>query len=91
MILVKFLIKFGVLGILCRFFTAYSIANYLLIIIIREKRADVLQPISRYHVVSVRRGFFFLLVLGKAALFYFGPPWTVLIIKVFKVQIFGTC
>ena len=25
--------------------------------------------------VSVRRGFFFLLVLGKTALFYFGHPW----------------
>ena len=54
------------------------------------KRADVLLPISRNHVVSVRRGLFFLLVLGKAALFYFGPPWTFLIIKVFKVQLFGT-
>ena len=25
--------------------------------------------------VSVRRGFFFLLVLGQAELFYFGLPW----------------
>ena len=48
-------------------------------------------PISRNHVVSVRRGFFFLLVLGQAVLFYFGPPCTFHMIKLLRVQILGTC
>ena len=45
-ILVQFFMKFGVLGILCRFFIAYSIANHLivnfsiLIIWIREDDSD---------------------------------------------------
>ena len=47
-------------------------------------------PISRNHVVSVRRGFFFLLVLGQAVLFYFGPPWAFHMIKLLRVQILGT-
>ena len=43
--------------------------------------------------VSVQRGFFFLLVLGQAALFYFGPPcaFHILVIKLLKVQVLGTC
>ena len=48
-------------------------------------------PIRRNHVVSVRRGFFFLLVLGQAVLFYFGPPWAFHMIKLLRVQSFGTC
>ena len=47
-------------------------------------------PISRNHVVSVRRGFFFLLVLGHAVLFYFGPPRAFHMIKLLRVQILGT-
>ena len=57
--------QFGVLGILCRFFTAYFILNHLnvnfsiLIIWIREGSDFVLlhAPISRNHEVSVRRVF----------------------------------
>ena len=51
-------------------------------------------PISRNHVVSVRRGFFFLLVrivLGQAVLFYIGPPWAFHMIALLRVQILGTC
>ena len=48
-------------------------------------------PISRHHVVSVRRGFFFLLVLGQAVLFYFGHPLAFHMIKLLRVQILGTC
>ena len=47
-------------------------------------------PISCNQVVSVRRGFFFLLVLGQAVLFYFGPPWAFHMIKLLRVQILGT-
>ena len=47
--------------------------------------------ISRNYVVTARRGFFFLLVLGQAALFYFGPRSAFHIIKLPKVQILGTC
>ena len=69
--------QFGVLGILCRFFTAYFILNHLyvnfsiLIIWIREEGSDFVLLhvlISRNHGVSVRRDFFFLLVLGQAVL-----------------------
>ena len=49
------------------------------------------KPISCNHVVPVRRGFFFLLVLGQAVLFYFGPPWAFNMIKLLRVQILGTC
>ena len=64
------------------FFTAYFILNdininfSILIIWIREKGSLFLLhvPISRSYVVSVRRSFFFLLLLGQAVLFYFGPP-----------------
>ena len=57
MILVKFFPQFGVLGILCRFFTAYFILNHLnvnfniLIIWIREKGSVFFLhvPISRNH------------------------------------------
>ena len=83
-----------VIGILCRFFTAYFIAyrlnvNFSILINIwnREESSVCLLRISRNHVVSVRRGFFFLLVLGQDALFCFGPPWA---IKQLKVQILGT-
>ena len=53
----------------------------ILTIWIREKSSDFLLPISSYHVVSVRRDFFFVLVLGGAALFYFGPPWAFHIVE----------
>ena len=46
---------------------------------------------SRNIVVSVRRGFFFLLELGQAALFYFDPPWAFHIINLLKEYILGTC
>ena len=47
--------------------------------------------ISRNNVVSVRRGFFFLLELGQAALFYFDPPCAFHLIKLLKEHILGTC
>ena len=60
---------------------AYSIANHssvnlgVLILWIWEESSDFLLSISRkMYVVSVRRGFSFLLVLGQAALFYVGLP-----------------
>ena len=46
-------------------------------------------PISRNHVVSVRRDFFFLLVLGQTV--SFGPPWAFHMIKLLRVQNLGTC
>ena len=69
--------KFGVLGILCRIFIAYSIANHFDVnfsissIWIQEESSNfsvILISISRNYVVSDRRGF----VLG----FYFGPQST---------------
>ena len=89
--------KFGVLGILCHIFIAYTIANHLNVnfsVLINGfgKRAPIfLLSVSRNYVVSVRRGFFFLLVLGQVVLFYFGPPWAFHIIKLLRVQILGTC
>ena len=85
--------KFGVLAILCRIFIAYSIANYLIVNLSILVIWIFLLSISRNYVVSVRRGLFFLLVLGQAALFCFGPPcaFHILVIKLLRVQIFGTC
>ena len=70
--MVQFFKKIEVLGISCRISIAYSIANHLnvnfrvkIIWIWKESsRLIFLLSISRYYVVSVRRGFFFLLVLG---------------------------
>ena len=94
MILVQFFLKFRVLGILCRFFIDYFSANHLnvnisiLIIWIREESSAFY---ATDNMVSVQRGFFFLLVLGQAALFYSGPPWAFHIVKLLKIQILDTC
>ena len=95
MILVQFFKKIEVLDILCRISIADSIA-YHLIKLYGINYLDVgtllfLLSISRNYVVSVRRGFFFLLVLGQVVLFYFGPPWAFAIIKLLKVHNLGTC
>ena len=64
--------QFGVLGILCRFFTAYFIINHLnvnvsiLIIWIREGSDFVLLHVPMRSLFGVF--FFFLLVLGQAVL-----------------------
>ena len=89
--------KFGVQDILWRIFIAYSSANHLnvnFIIILKlsgfgKKALIFLLSISRNYVVSVRRGFFLLLVLGQAALFHFGPALA--LTTQIKVQILGTC
>ena len=70
MLLLQFFNKFGLLGILCSIFTAYSIANHLnvnfsiFMIWIREESSDL---------AVFRRGFFFLLRLGKAAVILLWP------------------
>ena len=70
-------------GVSCCFL--YSIVSYLyvsysgLITSVGEERANYLL-FTCNHVVSVKRGFPFLLVHGQAVLFYCGTPWAVHII-----------
>ena len=69
MILVQFFKKIEVLGILCRISIAYSIAYHLNVTLeyllsgFGKRALNFLLSISRRYVVSVRRGFFFLLIL----------------------------
>ena len=70
MILVHLFMKYEVLGILFCIFTAYSIVNHLnvnfshLIIWIRKESFDFSAIHYPNYVVSFRRGFDFLLMLG---------------------------
>ena len=94
--------KFGVLGILCRIFIAFSIANHLnvnfsiLINWILEESSDFPAIDKPYLCGFCSEGFLFPLGARTGCVFTlalpdFGPSWAFNIIKLLKVEILGTC